>query len=228
MFTGLVQRTGRLFRSTRPNGGALLRIETPEPWPDGPLSPGESVAVQGVCLTVASAGAGGGFSADVLEETLVCSAFRSMPDGALVNLERALRVGDRLGGHLVQGHVDGLGRVASLRPRKEDVVLRVAVEPPLLAGIVLKGSIAIDGVSLTVSALSDADGWFEVNLIPTTLRETSLSERRPGDVVNLETDVLGKYVARVLASSGRGNAPAAGPRVGTPLSPEAALYLAGA
>ena len=211
MFTGLVQRTGTLARATRPGGGAALSVAVSSSWPDGPLASGESIAVQGVCLTVSSLSPGGGFTADVLEETLDRTAFRALPDGARVNLERALHAGDRLGGHIVQGHVDGVGRVASIRPRAHDVVLRVSAPAAVLRGIVPKGSVAIDGVSLTVSALSDAGGWFEVNLIPTTLRETSLSDRAPGDAVNLETDVVGKYVERLLGLSGHAGTPSAAP-----------------
>ena len=197
MFTGLVQRIGTLSRLSRTGGGASLSVRVPESWTD-PLVPGESMAVQGACLTVARV-LPDGFAADVLDETLDCTALGSLRSGARLNLERAVAVGDRLGGHIMQGHVDAVGRVASLRPRGRDVVLRVAADPSTLRLVVHKGSIAIDGVSLTVSALSDAEGWFEVNLIPTTLRETSLSERAPGDVVNLETDILGKYVDRLLS-----------------------------
>ncbi len=198
MFTGLVQRLGTLSRLSRRSGGASLFVSLPSPWP-APLVLGESVAVQGACLTVASL-LPDGFSADVLDETLACTALPGLPAGARVNLERALAAGDRLGGHIVQGHVDALGSVLSLTPRGRDVVLRVGTDSGTLRHIVHKGSIAIDGVSLTVSALSDDEGWFEANLIPTTLRETSLHERRPGDLVNLETDILGKYVERFLSA----------------------------
>ena len=196
MFTGLVQRLGTLSRLARSGGGASLFIRVENPWPD-PLVLGESIAVQGVCLTVAKL-LSDGFAADVLDETLSCTAFGSLPPDARVNLERALAAGDRLGGHIVQGHVDAVGHVLSIRPRGRDIVFRVGTDAPVLRHIVHKGSIAIDGTSLTVSDLSDEGGWFEVNLIPTTLRETSLSERKPGDAVNLETDVLGKYVERLL------------------------------
>ncbi len=217
MFTGLVQRIGTLRRHSRPGGGAAFSVTVATPW-DEPLSLGESIAVQGACLTVGAI-LPGGFSADVLAETLDRTAFGSLRDGARVNLERALRVGDRLGGHIVQGHVDAIGRVLSIRPREHDIVLRVSADAETLRGIVVKGSIAIDGVSLTVSALSDAGGWFEVNLIPTTLRETSLSDRSPGDAVNLETDVLGKYVARTM---GNDAVPGAAKN-----SSSASLFLAG-
>ncbi len=196
MFTGLVQRVGRLERLVRSGGGAVLHIAAGPVW-DEPWTLGESVAVQGVCLTVSSV-SGESVAVDVLEETLDCTQFRGMAPGSLLNLERALRPTDRLGGHIVQGHVDGRGRVASLRERGRDWVLRIAVEAEVLRSIVYKGSIAVDGVSLTVSALNDDENWFEVNLIPTTWSETSLRSRRPGDMVNLETDILGKYVERML------------------------------
>ena len=220
MFTGLVQRIGTLRRLSRPGGGAALAVAVDSPWPE-PLQLGESIAVQGACLTVGALLPNGGFSADVLAETLDRTAFGSLRDGARVNLERALRAGDRLGGHIVQGHVDAVGRVLSLRAREHDLVLRVGTGPAALRGIVPKGSVAIDGVSLTVSALSDDGGWFEVNLIPTTLRETSLRDRAVGDAVNLETDVIGKYIERML-------------ELGLPNAPEpaaipspASLFLAG-
>ena len=197
MFTGLIQRLGLHAGLARADGGASLSVTLPSPWPD-PLVLGESVAVQGVCLTVSRI-LPDGFVADVLEETLDCTALGALRSGARLNLERALAVGDRLGGHIVQGHVDATGEVLSIRPRGRDFVLRVGTDSPTLRQTVYKGSIAIDGVSLTVSALSDEEGWLEVNLIPTTLRETSLSERKPGDAVNLETDILGKYVERLLA-----------------------------
>ena len=199
MFTGLVQRLGTLSRLARSGGGASLFIRVDKPWPD-PLVLGESIAVQGVCLTVAQI-LPDGFSADVLDETLDCTAFGSLSPNSKVNLERALAAGDRLGGHIVQGHVDAIGHVLSIRPRGRDIVFRVGTDSSVLCHIVHKGSIAIDGTSLTVSALSDEKSWFEVNLIPTTLRETSLSDRKSGDAVNLETDVLGKYVERLLRGS---------------------------
>lgn len=196
MFTGLVQRVGTLTHLARQGGGATLQVQVKDLWTE-PLVLGESIAVQGVCLTVARI-LGDGFVADVLDETLACTALGKLRVGARVNVERALAVGDRLGGHIVQGHVDAVGCVVSMRPRGRDFVLRVSGSGEVLRHVVYKGSIAIDGVSLTVSALSDAEAWFEVNLIPTTLQETSLAERKPGDPVNLEADVLGKYVARLL------------------------------
>ena len=202
MFTGLIQRLGTLSSLSRSGSGAALTVAVPEPRPD-PLVIGESIAVQGACLTVSRV-LPTGFVADVLEETLDCTALSALCLGARLNLERALAVGDRLGGHIVQGHVDALGRVVSIRPRGRDQILRVGTDSAILRPIVYKGSIAIDGVSLTVSALNDEESWFEVNLIPTTLGDTTLSDRHPGDSVNLETDILGKYVERMLAVSGRG------------------------
>lgn len=199
MFTGLVQKVGVLSRLARSQGGWSLTLSH-DPWPDT-LVLGESVAVQGACLTVTSVGAGF-FTADLLDETLQRTALRQLGEGARVNLERALAVGDRLGGHIVSGHVDECGRLAGVEDRGRDVAWRVACSPELARQTVMKGSVAIDGVSLTVSGLGD--DWLEVNLIPHTLTSTSLMERRTGDAVNLEGDVLGKYVARLLGRESRG------------------------
>ncbi|MDR2849109.1 MAG: riboflavin synthase [Verrucomicrobiota bacterium] len=200
MFTGLVQRVGVLKRLERSGEGWALSV-THEPWPDA-LALGESVAVQGACLTVTSAGAGC-FTADLLDETLRRTALRRFGTGARVNLERALAVGDRLGGHIVSGHVDECGLLGGIEDRGRDVAWRIACSPALARQTVMKGSVAIDGVSLTVSGLGD--DWVEVNLIPHTLKETSLCDRRAGDEVNLEGDILGKYVARLLGQgTGRG------------------------
>jgi riboflavin synthase len=199
MFTGLVQKVGVLRRLARSQGGWSLTLSH-DPWPDT-LVLGESVAVQGACLTVTSVGAGF-FTADLLDETLQRTALRQLGEGARVNLERALAVGDRLGGHIVSGHVDECGRLAGVEDRGRDVAWRVACSPELARQTVMKGSVAIDGVSLTVSGLGD--DWLEVNLIPHTLTSTSLMERRTGDAVNLEGDVLGKYVARLLGRESRG------------------------
>lgn len=199
MFTGLVQKVGVLRRLARSQGGWSLTLAH-DPWPDA-LVLGESVAVQGACLTVTSVGSGF-FTADLLDETLQRTALRQLGEGARVNLERALAVGDRLGGHIVSGHVDECGRLAGVEDRGRDVAWRVACSPELARQTVMKGSVAIDGVSLTVSGLGD--DRLEVNLIPHTLTSTSLMERRTGDAVNLEGDVLGKYVARLLGRESRG------------------------
>lgn len=193
MFTGLVQRVGVLRQLARSGGGWSLEI-THEPWPDR-LALGESVAVQGACLTVTTEAAGV-FRADVLDETLSRTALQKLCAGARVNLERALAVGDRLGGHFVSGHIDEQGVLGGIEPRGRDVAWRVRCSRGLAQLTVEKGSVAIDGVSLTVSGLGD--DWFEVNLIPHTLNTTSLGERRLNEPLNLEGDLLGKYVARIL------------------------------
>ena len=193
MFTGLVQRVGVLKRLARSGDGWSLTIAH-APWPDA-LALGESVAVQGACLTVTSMG-DGMFTADLLNETLQRTALRRRGEGARVNLERALAVGDRLGGHIVSGHVDECGTLGAIENRGRDFMWRIACSPELARQTVMKGSVTIDGVSLTVSGLGD--DWLEVNLIPHTLSETSLCDRRVGDEVNLEGDILGKYVARLL------------------------------
>ena len=197
MFTGLVQRVGVLRRLARSGGGWSLEI-THEPWPDK-LVTGESVAVQGACLTVTSESEGV-FRADVLDETLSRTALRNLGSGARVNLERALAVGDRLGGHFVSGHIDEQGVLGGIEPRGRDAVWRVRCSREMALMTVLKGSVALDGVSLTVSGLGE--DWFEVNLIPHTLAVTSLGDRRTGDKLNVEGDVLGKYVARILGARG--------------------------
>lgn len=193
MFTGLVQKVGVLTRLARRGDGWSLTLSH-APWPDA-LALGESVAVQGACLTVTSV-ADGRFTADLLDETLRLTALRSLGEGARVNLERALAVGDRLGGHIVSGHVDECGTLAAIEERGRDIAWRVGCSAELARMTVMKGSVAIDGVSLTVSGLGDE--WLEVNLIPHTLTVTSLGDRRIGDAVNLEGDLLGKYVARLL------------------------------
>lgn len=197
MFTGLVGRRGSWLGLARGGGGAVARVSCGA-WPDGPLAPGESVAVQGCCLTVAAVRPDG-FDADVLDETLRATALGDLASGAAVNLERALRPTDRLGGHLVQGHVDATARLEAVERAGRDWRLRLRLDGPEARYVVYKGSVALDGVSLTVSAVP-APGLFEVNVIPTTWRETSLSERRPGDRLNVETDVLARYVESLLAA----------------------------
>lgn len=198
MFTGIIQQIGRLTAIERASNGGWSLIVEHAPWEEGALQLGESVAVQGVCLTVRPLDENR-FAADLLDETLDKTAFRGLPPRAAVNLERALRPCDRLGGHFVAGHVDETGRILAITPRGRDKVFRVSCSPRLSRQTVLKGSIAIDGTSLTVSALGD--DFLEVNLIPHTLAATSLRDRKPGDSVNLESDLLGKYVERMLGAS---------------------------
>jgi riboflavin synthase len=167
---------------------------------------GDSIAVNGVCLTVTAVepdGADGVWSTDVMAETLRRSSLGALTDGDPVNLERAVTPHTRLGGHLVQGHVDGVGTVLARTPGEHWEVVRIALPPELARYVVEKGSVAVDGVSLTVSALSAVDEpepWFEISLIPTTLRETTLGAVPPGSPVNLEVDVIAKYVERLLGA----------------------------
>ncbi len=192
MFTGLVETTGRIAGLERRGGEALLRVEAPFA---ADLERGESVAVDGVCLT-ATERAGGWFEAIASPETLVRTTLGLKAAGDLVNLERALCLGDRLGGHLVQGHVDCVGVVESVRPEGSGSRVSVRFPADLSDCIVMKGSIAVDGVSLTVAAREGL--LFEVALIPETLAITRLREYAPGTPVNLEVDMMGRYVVEYL------------------------------
>ena len=191
MFTGLVQRIGTVRRVSR-GAGLVLEIEADTPWAK-PLEEGESVAVNGVCLTVVRC-ACSRFTADVLGETESRTGLGSLVPGEKVNLERALRAGDALGGHIVQGHVDARGTVTAKIPKGRDFQLRVRCGRVVAAQTVLKGSVTLDGVSLTVSALGD--DWLGVDVIPTTARETTLGAKAVGASVNVEGDIVGKYLAK--------------------------------
>ena len=195
MFTGLIQKRGKLKRVSR--GRGLVLEFAFDPWPS-PLVPGESVAVDGVCLTVARCDTTR-FTADVLGETERRSTLGSILPGALVNLERAMRAGDRFGGHVVQGHVDGTGLLLSRTPRGRDFALRFKCPRAVAAASVLKGSIAVNGVSLTISGLGD--DWLEVDVIPTTARDTNLGALKVGAAMNLESDVLTRAAARSRESA---------------------------
>jgi riboflavin synthase len=194
LFTGLVAGTGTVQSLERDGAGVRLRVRSELA---GELGAGDSVAVNGVCLTAVEPDAQG-FSADVMEETLRRSSLGPLGEGDAVNLELPLRAGDRLGGHIVQGHVDATGEVVSVREEGLSRVLRIAASADLLRYIVEKGSIAVEGVSLTVSAV-DGDA-FEVSLIPETLERTTLGAAAPGRTVNLEVDVLAKYVEKAIRS----------------------------
>jgi riboflavin synthase len=198
MFTGLIEKVGTVKRVSR--GRGLVLEFAFEPWRE-PLVEGESVSVNGVCLTVAKCN-NSRFTADVLRETESRTGMAELKPGDKVNLERALKAGARLGGHIVQGHVDGRGELVAKIPKGRDFALEFKCGRLIAAGCVLKGSIAINGVSLTVSAV--AEDRVRVDVIPTTLRETNLGLLRIGDKVNLETDVLGKY------ARGRNESPADG------------------
>jgi riboflavin synthase len=203
VFTGIVEEVGTLVvREDLGRAGeataAVLQIRADRVLQDVAL--GDSIAVNGVCLTVTDV-TDGVWSTDVMAETLHRSSLGSLTAGAPVNLERAVTPHTRLGGHLMQGHVDGVGTVLARTPGEHWEVVRTGLPPELARYVVEKGSIAVDGVSLTVSSVSAADlpdPWFEVSLIPTTLRETTLGTRAPGDTVNLEVDVIAKYVERLL------------------------------
>jgi riboflavin synthase len=195
MFTGLIGWVGRLESLADAGAQARLAVDA-RGWSAEPAL-GDSIAVQGVCLTLVGR-AGGRFEFDVLRRTLEVTALARKRPGAALNLELALRLGDPLGGHLVTGHVDGLAHVRGWRLDGPDRVLTLAAGPALLAQLVPKGSVALDGVSLTVADLGPDS--FEVRVIPHTWSHTSLRERQAGDAVNLETDALGKYARRPSAA----------------------------
>ena len=193
MFTGLIEEAGRIRRLALTSAGGELQVAARAVL-DG-LRVGESIAVNGVCLTVTEVERDG-FRAHLSAETLRRTTFGQLHAGRLVNLERALRVSDRLGGHIVQGHVDGIGRFLERRPEGESWIFRFAFPSELRRYLVVKGSIAVDGISLTIADVSET--WFEVAIIPHTLQVTNLRELHPGEGVNLEVDVLAKYVERMV------------------------------
>ena len=193
MFTGIVEELGEVVALEKFPDAARLTVR-------GRLVtagaiPGDSIAINGVCLTVTGS-SDGTFSADVIGETLSRSSLGALGQGSAVNLERPLRLDGRLGGHMVQGHVDGTGTILERRPGEGWDVVRIAVAPRLARYVVEKGSIAVDGVSLTISGLGD--GWIEVSLIPETLARTTMGRKQPGETVNLEVDMIAKYVERLL------------------------------
>jgi riboflavin synthase len=192
MFTGLIQDLGDVDAVHSTPDGVRLSVRAPLA---AELSEGDSVAVNGVCLT-ATAVNGGSFTADVMRETLSRSSLAAVREGARVNLELPLRPSDRLGGHVVQGHVDGLGEVTGVREDGFAQVVTIAAPPELLRYVVEKGSIAVDGISLTVATVGERE--FTVSLIPETLERTNLGAAAPGTPVNLEVDVLAKYVEKLV------------------------------
>jgi riboflavin synthase len=224
MFTGIVEDLGEV--ESVEHHGDYARIHVRSPAVASGASPGDSVAVSGVCLTVTGllpgtrhAGpppdrgipGGGtpdgqprGFAADIMGETLRLTSLRDITPGTRVNLERPVRPDGRLGGHIVQGHVDGTGIIVSRARSGHWDVVRVSLPPGLARYVVRKGSVAVDGISLTVSAVSPesaAAPWFEVSLIPETLKRTTLGEKQPGEAVNLEVDVIAKYVEKLLGGN---------------------------
>ena len=202
MFTGIVEELGEVV--AHDDLGDSVRLTIRGPLVTSDARHGDSIAVNGVCLTVVDSGEGR-FSADVMAETLRRSSLAAVSVGSAVNLERAAAVDSRLGGHIVQGHVDGTGEVLARTPSEHWEVVRMSLPAALSRYVVEKGSITVDGISLTVSGLgSDAGGdWFEVSLIPTTLALTTLGRAPVGATVNLEVDVIAKYVERLLGERGR-------------------------
>ena len=195
MFTGIVEELGEVVAVEPLTDASRLTVRGPLVTSDA--GHGDSISVNGVCLTVV-ANDGGAFTADVMSETLKRSSLGALVPGSPVNLERAVRVSDRLGGHVVQGHVDGTGEILSVTPDEHWTVVRISLPGGLGRYVVEKGSITVDGISLTVSAIEEA--WFEVSLIPTTLGLTTLGAKGPGDPVNLEVDVIAKHVEKLLQS----------------------------
>ena len=199
MFTGIVEELGTIVARDDLTDSARITVDGPLVTSDA--GHGDSIAVNGVCLTVVEFG-DGRFTVDVMAETLKRSSLGALEAGSRVNLERAMAAGGRFGGHIVQGHVDGVGEVAAVSPSENWTVVRIALPAELSRYVVEKGSITVDGVSLTVSAVGD--DWFEISLIPTTLAETNLGITEPGRVVNFEVDVIAKYVERLHSQASRG------------------------
>ncbi|MEU2549882.1 MULTISPECIES: riboflavin synthase [Streptomyces] len=200
MFTGIVEELGEVVAVEQLEDASRFRLR-------GPLvtegaQHGDSIAVNGVCLTVVEHG-DGEFTADVMAETLKRSSLGALDVGSRVNLERPMAVGGRLGGHIVQGHVDGTGTILERTPSEHWELVKVGLPAPLARYVVEKGSITVDGVSLTVVEVGD--DWFTISLIPTTLDLTTLGLKQPGAPVNLEVDVIAKYVERLLGTDAQEN-----------------------
>lgn len=193
MFTGIIEEIGTVSAITRGRSSCQLKISCSKIMDD--IKPGDSIAVNGVCLTASSI-LSAGFTADVMHETLNRSALGALKPGSHVNLERALSAGRRFGGHIVSGHIDGTGTVKKRQQDDNAVWYTIQCSPDLMRYIIEKGSIAIDGISLTVAGLTDTS--FSVSIIPHTLKETILIEKKPGDIVNLENDCIGKYVEHLM------------------------------
>ncbi|MFJ6098679.1 riboflavin synthase [Williamsia muralis] len=195
MFTGIVEERGSVVAREDLSDAARFTVRGPLVTSDA--GHGDSIAVNGVCLTVVELRPGGEFTVDVMAETLGRSSLATVSPGSPVNLERAMPAGGRFGGHIVQGHVDGVGTVQTVNQAENWTVVRIGTTTAVARYIVEKGSITVDGVSLTVSAIGP--DWFEISLIPTTLDLTTLGAAVPGVVVNLEVDVIAKYVERLAA-----------------------------
>lgn len=193
MFTGIIEETGTLYEMIKGALSAEIRIRCKKVLEGTRV--GDSIAVNGICLTVTSI-AKDGFTADVMAETMRRSSLRELTAPGTVNLERAMAADGRFGGHIVSGHIDGTGRITDIRQEENAVWYTVEAEEALLRYIVEKGSVTLDGISLTVAKVTEKD--FQVSVIPHTRRETSLAERKPGNMLNIECDIIGKYVEKLL------------------------------
>ena len=189
MFTGIVEEVGRI----KAIGSGVLQVSASRVLEDVQL--GDSIAVNGICLTVTEFNSGS-FRADVMPETVRRTSLAELKIGSPVNLERALTLSSRLGGHMVSGHIDGVGRIVSLKDDKNAILMKIAADADILHYIVEKGSVALDGISLTVAAVTDRD--FTVSLIPHTRQVTNLGSKGEGSLINIENDVVGKYVEKLL------------------------------
>ena len=196
MFTGLITERGTVSQIVRGESSAIFTIAAPDSTSE--LSVGDSIAVNGVCLTATSISSGS-FTADVMVQTLSLSSLSTLEIGSPVNLELAAQMDMRMGGHIVQGHVDGVATVVKSEPGEKWVQFDIEVPEKLMKYVVAQGSITVDGVSLTVGALDDASNKVTVWLIPETLAQTNLSSKKPGDLVNIEVDILAKYVERLIS-----------------------------
>ncbi len=206
MFTGIIEETGTVLEMKRTGGSTKIQIRAKRVLHN--TKTGDSIAVNGVCLTVTELGASD-FTADVMPETVARSSLGRLTAGDNVNLERAMAADGRFGGHIVSGHIDGTGTIRRITREGNAVRYQIAAAPGILRGIVEKGSVAIDGISLTVTAVQTEQ--FEVSVIPHTLSETTLAGKKQGELVNLENDVIGKYVERLLFfEQQKTDAPAAG------------------
>lgn len=197
MFTGLIEEVGKIRQVKKGANSAIITITAQKVLSD--LQVGDSLAVNGICLTVTHLTATDA-TADMMHETLRRSSLLTHPIGSLVNLERAMPANGRFGGHMVSGHIDGTGVIMSIRPDDNAVWFRIRTKPEILRYVVTKGSIAIEGISLTVAIVTN--DYFEVSVIPHTMSQTNLVKKSIGDVVNLETDCIGKYIEKILDKRG--------------------------
>ncbi|MEA1968883.1 MAG: riboflavin synthase [Thermodesulfobacteriota bacterium] len=200
MFTGIIESSG-VLKKIQPNGdGKVLTIDTDIDLHGTKI--GDSLAVNGACLTVVKLSKNS-FDVDMAPETVSRTSFKNLASGAVVNIERALRLSDRLDGHLVSGHIDGTGRITSIIKKSNAVIITIEVPFQLACEMIEKGSVAIDGISLTINRCSDHD--FEISIIPHTADITTIGTRKKGDIVNIETDIIGKYIKRFMQNGSTGS-----------------------